>query len=1087
MKELLTAMLTVTGLTVCAAFAAPDAADSAQAILDAAGVKNGLIVHVGCEDGTLTAALRTMDGCTVQGLATDPAKVEAARRTIKATGLYGKVSVVRFGGKKLPYIDNLVDLVVVSEAKYKVPGEELARVLRPGGVVCIHGSSDKSDLSDMSDLSDGPALPGWIRKRKPVPAEIDDWPQYMHGPDNNAVANDTVVGPPRHMQWVNAPAWSRSHMSIPSIVTVVSTKGRLFSIEDTATTENPFLPGRFALIARAAFNGIELWRHDFPEFEAVTRYVKDQALQLQRRVAAIGDVVYCTPGLNTPVTVFDAATGKILKVLTGTEKTQELVVCDGILYAVIGDRMNAARYNIVKTYSGKGTSYGGSDKDAPFGGTGWKETAAREVPNKTNPKCVITALAADSGKVLWKSGELTGYTACTLSIRGPHAVYQTQQGLFCRDRRTGAETWSVKKTITTGDGTDANPVVLTDKMVYAKEGNTLQAYSIEDGSPKWNTNIANNYEKAADLFVVGNSVWTGGSRQPTQCDAITGKKGITIAQKMTGPMGHDRCYRNFITTRFYINSKTGGADFCSLDGKREYPHPWTRGTCGFGVLPCNGLVYATPYSCQCCIGSQIHNFNAMYTEKGLDRPDRKPPVERKARLIKGPAFGAINHQPSTINHSFWPTYRGDIARSGSTKTPVAATGLKPKWTAKVTTRPSPPVIAGGKVFVADVDAHTVIALKADDGKQVWEYTAGSRVDSPPTYHKGTVLFGSRDGWVHCVRASDGALVWRFRDLPDRIICAFGQLESAWPVSGSVLVLDDTVYFVAGRSSFLDSGIYVYALKADTGELVGSRQVYGPFEQGTGFPSGGSKADILVSNGKQVFMRHVAFKVDLAGSPQTGATHLIPSQGFLDPKPQHRTYWTLASGLRGKTTVPGASGDILAIGEDVYYEVRGFPVHRHSYFDPRVSGYRLMASALNAPRGANIADQDVRRGRSKKAKRGKRGKNSKEARAGAGSGKPSGNRWSIDIPLTGLAMALAGDSLFVAGAPAHFPPDHSPARYEAAFAGKLGGVLWAVSAADGKKLSELKLAALPVWDGIAAAHGDLFISFMDGSIACFAGN
>ena len=27
-----------------------------------------------------------------------------------------------------------------------------------------------------------------------------EWPQHLHGPDNNAVVKDTVAGPPRHLQ-----------------------------------------------------------------------------------------------------------------------------------------------------------------------------------------------------------------------------------------------------------------------------------------------------------------------------------------------------------------------------------------------------------------------------------------------------------------------------------------------------------------------------------------------------------------------------------------------------------------------------------------------------------------------------------------------------------------------------------------------------------------------------------------------------------------------------------------------------------------------------------------------------------------------
>ena len=84
----------------------------AREIQDATGVKGGLIVHVGCGDGTLTAALRTSDGFIVHGLDTDAANIAAARQHIQSLGLYGPVSVETWSGKRLPYADNLVNLVV---------------------------------------------------------------------------------------------------------------------------------------------------------------------------------------------------------------------------------------------------------------------------------------------------------------------------------------------------------------------------------------------------------------------------------------------------------------------------------------------------------------------------------------------------------------------------------------------------------------------------------------------------------------------------------------------------------------------------------------------------------------------------------------------------------------------------------------------------------------------------------------------------------------------------------------------------------------------------------------------------------------
>jgi len=1017
------------------------------------GFKGGVVVHLGCGNGEQTAQLLINDNCLVHGLDRNANNIEKARLYISSQELYGRVSVMAFNSDRLPYADNIVNLVV-AEKTDGISTEEIQRVLVPNGIVLIRKGQK------------------WQKTLKPVPPEIDEWRQYLHDADNNAVANDSIVGPPRYLQWVGEPAWSRSHMGIPTVVSMVSSNGRLFSIEDRATPEHPFLPGRWSLIARDAFNGLELWRHDFTDWEPITRYIKDIAVQLQRRLAAIGDTVYCTPGLNAPVKAFDAATGKVIRTYEGTRLTQEFAYDQGILFVVVGDRMNSARYNIVKPEDWRGVNLGGSDPNAPFGGTGFRGAYTREAHDKADPVCSIVAITADSGDEIWRIDSLHGYTGCSLAIKGKHAVYQTSGGLFCIDPKTGKDIWSIEKQIEGSDGTEANTVVLTDSVVYAQEGKTFGAYSLEDGSEQWRAPIANNYEKTADLYVAAGKVWTGGSKQPTSYDIETGQKLTTIPQRMKGPMSHDRCYRNFITNRYYINSKTGGADFLDLATQKEFPNHWTRGTCGMGVLPCNGLLYAPPYSCQCSIGAMVNNFNAFATKKNLKSSDQPIEVKRNPRLVRGPAYNQTdNSQLTIVNPDDWPTYRHDGKRSGVTPSTVPAR-LAPLWNIKFRTTPSAPIVVDGRVFVSDVDTHTVHALNASDGTKVWKYVAGGRVDSPPTYLDGMVIFGSRDGWVHCVRASDGALVWRFKDLPNRLIGAFGQLESAWPVHGSVLVKNDKVYIAAGRSSFLDGGIFLYALDARTGQLEHSRQVYGPFDAETGLPATqnkGFKNDIFVTDGPRLYLRHKAFATDLADA--TGGPHVLPSAGFLDGSPQHRTYWTIPrnGGFAGKTRVRPPSGDILVVDGKHYYEVRGFPVHRHSYFDPRIRGYRLVAGRLN---DADPAEEKAAKRRQRRTKSANQAK--------------SAERWSVNIPITGKAMVLADDVLFVAGTRAHFPPRNPVTKYEQAYEGKLGGVLWAASAKDGSKLAEYKLDAAPAWDSLAVADGRLYICTADGRLTCFAG-
>ncbi|MEW5941164.1 MAG: class I SAM-dependent methyltransferase, partial [Chloroflexota bacterium] len=125
----------------------------AREILTTTGVKGGLVVHLGCGDGRLTAALRADERYTVHGLDTDPANVEAARAHVASLGLYGPVSVERLAGAALPYTDNLVNLVVAEDCG-PVPRDEILRVLAPEGIAYLKAGG------------------AWEKIVKPRPADI---------------------------------------------------------------------------------------------------------------------------------------------------------------------------------------------------------------------------------------------------------------------------------------------------------------------------------------------------------------------------------------------------------------------------------------------------------------------------------------------------------------------------------------------------------------------------------------------------------------------------------------------------------------------------------------------------------------------------------------------------------------------------------------------------------------------------------------------------------------------------------------------------------------------------------------------------
>ncbi|UCF14902.1 MAG: class I SAM-dependent methyltransferase [Phycisphaerales bacterium] len=86
--------------------------EKANKILDTSVVRGGLIVHIGCGNGNLTAALCVNDRYLVHGLDPDVKNVTRARKYLQSIGRYGKVMIDRLPAMSLPYVDNSVNLVV---------------------------------------------------------------------------------------------------------------------------------------------------------------------------------------------------------------------------------------------------------------------------------------------------------------------------------------------------------------------------------------------------------------------------------------------------------------------------------------------------------------------------------------------------------------------------------------------------------------------------------------------------------------------------------------------------------------------------------------------------------------------------------------------------------------------------------------------------------------------------------------------------------------------------------------------------------------------------------------------------------------
>ncbi|UCF14413.1 MAG: PQQ-binding-like beta-propeller repeat protein [Phycisphaerales bacterium] len=995
----------------------------AKQILDSAGFKGGIIVHLGCGDGILTAALHADKNHIVHGLDTDVQAVQAAREYVRKQEIYGPVSIEHFDGKSLPYTGNLVNLVV-AEKLAGVPKREIMRVLAPGGTLYARQNGR------------------WSKTVKPRPANIDEWTHYLHDPSGNAVAHDEVVGPPRHIQWVGGPRYDRSHEHIPNLYALVSTGGRIFYILDEASLSSIRVTPQWRLIARDAFNGTLLWKKKVGAWFPHIVNWGGTPRQLQRKLVAVDDLVYVTLGIHAPVTEVDAATGRTIRVYDGTKGAEEIVLHKGILLLAVRSVTDERTAELAKW--AQMLKRRSSPADA-------RETAAplvkqlRAIEGRGTKS--VVALDVDTGKQLWKKdgADASGLRTNTLCAEEDRAFYQNGSEVVCLDLKTGRILWSESS---------ATLRCVYDGIVYCSGGRTVTARSAKNGHVKWTKPTL--LTQIRDLFVAGGSVWVGGfkpfpsKRGPswgpyfaTQLNPATGEVMMHIEPE--NPSHHHRCYSNKATDR-YILAGRRGTEFVDLAAGEVLWNSWARGACKYGVMPANGLLYTPPHPCGCYIGVKLTGFHALSAtiDKGRWETDAA-----QDRLEKGPAYKQIVNAKSKIeNPQGWPTYRSDAERSGYAPTQVPAV-LRPRWQLKIGGKLTAPVVADGKIFLASVDQHSLCAIDADSGKSVWRFTTGARVDSPPTLYQGQAIFGSRDGHIYGIRASDGELAWRLRAArEDRRIAAYGQLESASPALGSVLVRDGVLYATAGRSSYLDGGIDLYRIEPHTGSILSRTPIYSPDPETGRQPKQfgpaampGVRADILTGDDNHIYLRDMVFNaqgVNIAG----GKPHLFTLTDFLDDFWTHRSFWIFGTKPSISTGCSGRDrnlifGRLIVFNESNIYGYGRKQVHWSNMLQD--GPYRVFG---------------MNRG-----------------------GRPREPRWEKAVPIQVRAMVLADKVIFAAGLLANEidGPD-GPDKDR-------GAALIALSADDGAELGRCSLDSVPVFDGMAAAYGRLHISMRSGSLVC----
>lgn len=927
----------------------------AEQVVRETGAAAGLVVHLGTTDGQLEIEFARRGSRCVHGLALSEPAGERARQAIRTAGQYGVSSAEAVSSlKRLPYVDNLVNLLVADLDALADQAPAKPEIER---VLVPNGVAYLKQKGN------------WTKSVKPRPAGMDDWTHPLHGPDESKTSADRLVGAPTGVQWVAGPLFTMAERK-SSTESIVSAGGRIFYMTQNETanfTNEQKVPPNF-LVARDAFNGLLLW-----ERPSRGRHIGRAAVINPRLVATERHLHVVEEG---ELVALDAATGRPQRTYA-TESFPDK-------FLVSGNRV------IVESKDG------------------------------------ITAFAADSAERLW-------HYATTYPLSGTVAsgqwvcCFETSRAeggfLVVLDAQTGKQQWR-QRLHEAGVRPFGRNVIdlafLQPERLGIFNQERLQVFAASDGKELWSRKLTDN--KYGLAYLVGDLVWVQDRDQMLGLDPRTGE------QKQQAPMPArlDVCQLPFVSANLVIDPRH--PTVVDLLTGQKTAFDFTRGGCGVGFVPANGLLYTVPNACA-CFRDALRGFLA------LSSVPRSPVEETWPRLEKGQAYadGSGGPVPERLGEE-WPTYRHDALRSA--RTPVAVPG-KPRevWKTRLAGAPTveahdewqlrigapftAPVVSGNKVFLTIPNAHQLVALDADNGKLLWQFTAGGRIDTPPTIAAGLCLFGSHDGWVYCVRATDGQLVWRYLAAPsEQRLIAYGQLESVWPVLGSVLIHDGVAYVAAGRAPGSDGGLHVHALEPRSGRVLWSRNLAKADK--------GGLCDLLVSSGEALCVAgyELDWKTGAVRPKNRAATYLRGGMaGLLEAS------WTrLPIALRKSIqtwTYGEASGQLLAFGPESvygYYATEGRT--------PRKQPDDLLFA--------------------------------------------TGDRsWKVKIasPLQIEALILTRDLLWVAGT----------GNREQRQTG--GGLVRGLDRADGKTIAEVRLTASPVYDGLAAAYGRLFVVTEDGHCLC----
>ena len=1069
--------LAATLAMLCSHAATRDQAPSHEAAAGT-GVGAGLCVILG-GDGAQAVALCNGGRMLVHALSLDEAACEAVRRHIAEAGLYGLVSAALWRGARLPYADNLVNLLVADCAALgqAAPAEaEILRVLVPGRGAAWLKRKGK-----------------WDTLRKPMPESLDGWEQYWYDATGNPISRDEAVRPSTGLQWITG------SQEIADDNGYRLSGGRLVykRRKSGVRRDDPTVQ----LVCRDAFNGLPCWTRETVR----TGHFNTPVMGKLTPLVFTGNRVYTVLGAEgQPLVAIDADTGETLRTYdqAGTTFTRgsprseplrkakffsdnygkgNLVFHDGLLIHTVGNELFVV--------------------DAATGARKWHfrgdDYLLIQKPTVNPDDAELYAVGCNrEAQRSWGGGRNPGQLAAAV---------------LAFDLRSGARKWTA--------AIDDRHIT---HAVYGER--TLVVYSAQDNGPREEEWIFGAIDTQSGRFLWRHP-WTREKQlwQMQRREAvIRGGKlylmshGLSVFDLKSGEAichfvgGNTRCETSKATANYLLMAFSQFIDY-KAEPPRAIRVALSRGSCGSGFFPAYGMVHYLPNMCNCDNWVRFH-------VTASSEPVREPLPDAQ-RLVRGSAYSdraTRDAKPGTAAQ--WPMFLHGPQRGAWTPSALPAR-LTQAWTSVVQPPPRPdgplaadwldtndyigpvsaPVVADGLAVVAVREQHRIEARDAVTGTKRWSFTAGGRVVTPPTLYGGLCIFGCRDGWVYALQASTGQLAWRFLAAPyERHIVAFSQVESSWPLLGSVLIHDGLAIAVAGYHPMANGGIHVWALEPQTGAVkwhttlsrtpqwADISQPRARIDQPhpTARGVGGFEANFVVNNlayGDGAYIR-------FSGAALSAASGEL----FVPPAPKGKP-----KGLGGLYDMEAAPMRLL-INSDKYPQFR-----RHysteGYFGPYASGSQMFAVFPEAKEaipcvGCAFAGTDAVVLQGNKGEGVLRRYDTRKLDSRDAARSDDTPAWSrvIDGDFRAQqkgqklyhysSLIVAGDTVVVGGrikGRAH-QPDPAPGMRDVA-----EGVIRTFELRTGAPRQNVELDAAPVVSGLAAAGGRLYVACEDGSLRCFA--